>query len=81
MMDGIVAEGRLLLAERCGSWHIEVEDGTHTRAGLNWCADHASRRHASTASVQLIWRWRLLFDVLLFDVCLQLCIIGFAASG
>lgn len=80
MMDGIVAEARLLLAERCCSWHIEVKDGTHTRAGLDWCTDHTSRWHAS-ASIQLIWRWWLLFDVLLFDVRLHLCIIWFAASG
>lgn len=80
MMDGIVTEARLLLTERCCGWHIEVKDGTHThtRAGSR-CADYASRGDSNTASIQLIWRWWLLLDILLLDVRLQLCIIWFAA--
>lgn len=77
-MDGIVAEARLLLTERCCGWHIEVKDGTHTGAGRR-CADYASRGDGNAASIQLIWRRWLLLDILLLDVRLQLSIIRFAA--
>lgn len=68
MMHRVV---KLLLTQSRRRWHIEVEYGTNATTIRRRSTDHAPSGGGSRTIVQLVWRWRFLFDVLLLDVCLQ----------